>query len=278
MSTLTNIDKIKLEKLLGMSSGYVLDFNNQSFGEFIYDSVGVDIWDDKYDYSSGSKANRLRALWSIEPDSIVGKVLKDLLECWRTETLLSDQEVKNNEEALYEECLKIATRISGETQVEEGVTEDEFIKKEFKEVSVSSLKLNGAITDILNQRLQEIKKCLNSKASLACIFLCGSTLEGILLGVALNHPRKFNQAKASPRKEGKVLQFHEWTLSNFIDVAKETEIINEDVRKFSHVLRDFRNYIHPYQQASHKFNPDEHTAKLCWQVLKLAIYQVAKNQ
>lgn len=120
---------------------------------------------------------------------------------------------------------------------------------------------------------------MNSKASLACIFLCGSSLEGILLGVAANNPQKFNQAKASPKgRNGKVLQFPEWSLSNFIDVAKETGFINEDVKKFSHALRDFRNYIHPHEQASKCFNPDEHTAKLCWQVLKLAIFQIAKNQ
>ena len=82
-------------------------------------------------------------------------------------------------------------------------------------------------------------------------------------------------AKNSPKdKNGKVLQFHKWTLSNLIDVAKEKEFLKKDVRKFSHSLRDFRNYIHPYQQANEQFNPDEHTAKLCWQVLKVAIFQI----
>lgn len=158
------------------------------------------------------------------------------------------------------------------------VTEDEFLKKEFKEVSISSLILDGTITSILEQRLEEIKKCLNSKAALATIFLCGSTLEGILLGIAINNPKEFNKAKTSPKdKAGKVLQFHEWTLNNFIDVAKEIGFLSEDVKKFSHSLRDFRNYIHPYQQASQQFNPDEHTAKLCWQVLKLAIFQITKK-
>ena len=159
------------------------------------------------------------------------------------------------------------------------VAEDDFLKKEFKEVSVSALELDETITGVLEQRLEEIKKCLNSKVALATIFLCGSTLEGILLGVATKNPQKFNSVTISPKdKHGKVLQFHKWTLSNFIDAAKENGFLNEDVKKFSHSLRDFRNYIHPYQQASQQFNPDEHTAKLCWQVLRVAIFQITKNQ
>ena len=75
-----------------------------------------------------------------------------------------------------------------------------------------------------------------------------------------------------------VLKFQDWTLNNLIDVAKEVGFLNEDVKKFSHSLRDFRNYIHPRLQADAKFNPDEHTAKICFQVLKAAIYQITKIQ
>ena len=278
MSNLSNIDKLKIEKLLGMGSGYVLDFSNRTFSEFLFDSVKVDIWDEKYNYNSGSKANRLRAFWLNESDEKAGRLLKDILEYWKTQGVLNDTSVKYNEEALYEECLNIANRLSGKSTRDEMTIEDEFLKKEFKEISISALKLEGIITGILEQRLEEIKKCLNSKAALATIFLCGSTLEGILLGVATSNSQTFKSAATSPKdKNGKVLQFDKWTLNNFINVAKEIEFLNEDVKKFSHVLRDFRNYIHPYRQASQQFNPDEHTAKLCWQVLKVAIFQITKK-
>ena len=109
-------------------------------------------------------------------------------------------------------------------------------------------------------------------------FLCGSTLEGILLGIASNNPQKYNTATASLKdKAGKVLPFYKWKLGNFIDVAKEAGFVGEDIKKFSHVLRDFRNYIHPYEQATKAFSPDEHTAKLCWQVLKIAIFPITIN-
>ena len=157
--------------------------------------------------------------------------------------------------------------------------EDEFLNKDFEEISLEKLEIDSIVTSVLEQRLGEIKKCLKCNASLSVIFLCGSTLEGILLGIASNNPADFNKAKSAPKDNstGKTRAFSEWSLSNFIDVAKEVGFIQEDVKKFSHVLREFRNYIHPYQQCSEKFNPSEHTAKLCWQTLKAAIFQISKN-
>ena len=279
MANLSSIERMKLEKLLEMGSGYVLNFSNRTFYEFIKENTGLDIYNDKYEYASGSKANRLRSFWDQESNELVGKVIGDLLEYWRTYRMMNSIDISSSEQALYDDCLKIAVRLSGKAiKKEEVADEDKFLSKEFQEVSISALKLDGTITSILDQRLDEINKCLKSKASLACIFLCGSTLEGILLGVATNNPREFNEAKSCPKRAGKVLPFYEWTLSNFIDVAKEIGLLKEDVKKFSHSLRDFRNYIHPYEQASQSFDPDEHTAKLCWQVLRVAIFQIVKNK
>lgn len=153
---------------------------------------------------------------------------------------------------------------------------DDFLQKEFQDVSINELGLEGEVVKVLDSRMGEIKKCLSSQSPLSIIFLAGSTLEGIFLGIATGHPEIFNKAVASPKnKEGKPLNFTEWSLNNFIDVAHETGFIKEDVKKFSHALRDFRNYIHPYEQLSKKFNPDMHTAKICLQVLKAAIYQLS---
>lgn len=63
-----------------MGSGYVLDFSNRTFAEFILDSTGRDIYISKYDYGSGSKANRLRGFWNEEPNGVVAKLIGDLLD------------------------------------------------------------------------------------------------------------------------------------------------------------------------------------------------------
>ncbi|MEX6161780.1 hypothetical protein AB6G16_08985 [Proteus mirabilis] len=84
--------------------------------------------------------------------------------------------------------------------------------------------------------------------------------------------------KSSPKgRDGKVQPFHDWNLAAFINVAKDLELIQLDTYKFSHTLRDFRNYIHPYQQMLSGFTPREHTAKICLQVLKAAITEMTSN-
>ncbi|MHB8111728.1 MAG: hypothetical protein ACYDHW_17035 [Syntrophorhabdaceae bacterium] len=181
--------------------------------------------------------------------------------------------VRNEKEITFERADRINFE-DGSSEIEE----DEFLKSEFSEISLRKIGLDGVITEILEFRFEEMKKCLSANAPLSLIFLAGSTLEGILLGIALQHPKEFNQSKMSPKdKEGKVRQFPEWTLSNFIDVAYDVGLLMEDVRKFSHSLRAFRNYIHPYEQVSTGFNPDKHTAVICWQVLRAAINQLGKN-
>src|SRR5271170_8041584 len=80
MSDLTYLEKRKFEQLLGMETGYVLDFTNQSFAEFVRDGTGRDIYDSRYDYQRGSKANRMRAFWQKEDNALVGKLMGDILD------------------------------------------------------------------------------------------------------------------------------------------------------------------------------------------------------
>jgi len=170
-----------------------------------------------------------------------------------------------------------ADKINFETKKE--VNEEDFINQEFDEISVYKLNLDGVISEILNSRIQEIKANIKANAPLSAVVMIGSSLEGILLGFASKNPKDFNQANAAPKdKVGKAKLYQDWTLSNFIDVAYELRLIQEDVKKFSHSLRDFRNYIHPFEQMSTGFNPDIHTAKLCWNVLKVAMIQLSKKQ
>lgn len=119
MSDLSKIEKLKLEKILDMGGGYVLDFSNRTFEEFILDSTRLDIYSDKYDFWSGSKANRLRAFWDKEPNYLVGKLTKDLLEYWKTNNLLNGNEVSKHEQDLYAECLKIVDRLNQDVPVEQ---------------------------------------------------------------------------------------------------------------------------------------------------------------
>jgi len=80
MSDLTFAEKQKFELVFGMGSGYVLNFTNRTFEEFIQENTGRNIFDSRYDNASGSKANRLRMFWQKEDNKLVGKLLSDMLD------------------------------------------------------------------------------------------------------------------------------------------------------------------------------------------------------
>jgi hypothetical protein len=268
VSSLKTLEKQPFEELLEMAGGYVLHFTNQTFASFFTESVSCDIYADCYATYGDSKAKRLRAFWERESDPIVGKVLSELLDLWEYQNpqATADQKTK------LVRGRQVVARLLGRAPAASEVTEDQFLHRQYKDVSINKVPIEQALVPILEARYEEANRCLQGRAPLAAIFLCGSILEGLLLGTALTNQQSFNQATCSPKdKTGKVKQFQEWTLANFIDVACELGFLRLDVKKFSHSLRDFRNYIHPYQQMSTRFNPDHHTAEICVQVLRAAI-------
>ena len=113
MSGLTHIEKQKLERELGMGSGYVLRFSNRTFEEFFREVVGVDICDSRYDLGSGSKANRMRAFWRLATDEQLRSLLRGLLEAW---DLYSDSPIPDSARRLLQQIL---ARLGGSTNAVE---------------------------------------------------------------------------------------------------------------------------------------------------------------
>ncbi|SEG23222.1 hypothetical protein [Jhaorihella thermophila] len=272
MSSLSDIDKRYLESLLGMGGGYVLDYNDATFAEF-FRRHGVDIHSRKYQTFGTSKAKKLRAFWEREPDALVGKVLEELLEAY-----VASKELKGEapNTALLDRCRKIVERLTGKKAAPASDAEAGFLDREFQIPNINRLPVDAGVAQILEARIAEARNALKAGAHLSVIFLCGSVLEGALLGAAQADPAGFNRATCAPKdKTGKVRPFQDWTLAAFIDAACEVGLLSPDVQRFGHGLRDFRNYIHPYQQLLSGFAPDEHTAKVCFQVLKAALADLA---
>ncbi len=273
MSSLKYVEKRYLEGALQMGDGYVLDYSDRTFGEF-FRRQGVDIHGPKYRTHGSSKAKKLRSFWEQESDVVVGRVLSNMMDEYEAECEISGKEVDG---PLLERARGILARLLGRPQdIGREKTVQGFLREEFAIPRVQNLPVEATVAPIIEGRLREIQKVLEVRAYLSVIVLCGSVLEGVLLGNAQNSPAKFNQSSASPKtKDGTVKRFHNWTLSELIDVATNVGVLKPDVQKFSHGLRDFRNYIHPYQEMSSQFTPDEHTARVCFQVLKAALASVA---
>ena len=272
VSSLTAAEKQYLETVLAMGGGFVLEFSNDTFAEF-FSGYGVDIYSGNYEKYGPSKAKRMRAFWEREPDSLVGPVLAGLLDLYEVQCALGRRE---QDSALFAKSRQIVSRIAGGTAESPFAGEVGFLNEEFAIPNLDRLPVDSVVAEIIRDRLEEAQSCLRIGAHLSVIFQCGSVLEGVLLGAAHRDPRHFNQAASSPKQpDGKVKQFHDWTLSELINTAHEIGLLKADVQKFSHGLRDFRNYIHPYQQMVSRFSPDEHTATVCFQVLKAALADIS---
>jgi hypothetical protein len=258
-----------------MAGGYVLDFTDTTFASFFAESVRCNIHDDRYTTYGTSKAKKLRAFWDIESDQTVAKVLFELVDLWEYKNPQPDAKDANR----ATRCRLIIRRLKGQHTVVE-VTEKDFLQRDLLNADIDQVPIESSLLPILHARFAEAGRSLHANAPLASIFMCGSALEGLLLGMALANPQRFIQAACSPKdsKSGNVKQFPDWSLAQLIDVACELKYLTIDIKKFSHVLRDFRNYIHPYQQMGSKFAPDKHTAEICLQVLRAAIASLSGSR
>ncbi len=128
------------------------------------------------------------------------------------------------------------------------------------------------LASILKSRWREIINCVNGESYLAAIILMGSVLEGVLLAFVQKYPREANRVPSSPKdKNGKIRQFGEWNLNDLINVAHDCGWLQLDVKKFSHILREYRNLVHPWEQRVRREFPDKDTARICWEVVRAAI-------
>lgn len=112
MSGFTHIEKQKLERELGMSGGYVLEFSNRTFEEFFREAIGIEIYEPRFDLGSGSKANRMRAFWQTASDEQLCSLLHGLLEGWE---IYSRKPITSSANELIGSILK---RISGDNNTE----------------------------------------------------------------------------------------------------------------------------------------------------------------
>ncbi|HET9376702.1 MAG TPA: abortive infection family protein [Chthoniobacterales bacterium] len=107
MSSLQATDRHSLEAFLGMSSGYVLNFSDYTFGEFVSENTGLEIHSPRYTNEGTSKAKKLRAFWKLESNHIVGKLLLALIDYG----VSLDLEPTLQAKALADRCRQIATRL-----------------------------------------------------------------------------------------------------------------------------------------------------------------------
>ncbi len=227
MSTLPASDMPLFESLLEMNSGYVLNFTNTTFENFIYQETKKDIYDDKYGTNGDSKAKRLREFIRLESDTLVGKLLSSLIDYYSNLSLIQKPQ-KDINSILVSKCQSITNKLLGK-KIQ---TESDLINYKFNSLPINKLNIDNSLINVIEQRIKEVEICLKYGAALSCIFLCGSTLEGILLSLANQQIKQFNMSTSSPKdKEGKTKSLQYWTLNDLINVSYDIRLIDRDKLK-----------------------------------------------
>lgn len=144
----------------------------------------------------------------------------------------------------------------------------------------SSLVSDPMMREILVNRWDECVLCLQAAAPLAATVMMGGLLEAILLARINREPDKAGvfKARAVPKEfSGKTRPLKEWGLSDYISVVHELKWVSVSVKDVGEVLRDYRNYIHPYKQLSHGVHLEPRDASLFWEVTKSITRQVVNS-
>jgi hypothetical protein len=102
--------------------------------------------------------------------------------------------------------------------------------------------------------------------------MMGGLLETLLLGRFNRETNKqpIFAAAAAPKQKGakKSEPLSKWMLKDYLDVGHELGWINRSAKDVGEVLRDYRNYIHPYKQARQNVHLDSEDARLFWEITK----------
>jgi len=103
MANIDFIDKRNIDKLFNQG-GYVLDFVNATYDQFVFEKTGMDLRS-KY---GGSKGKNLAAIVANESDIVVGKLLLELLRYMEAMNLVTD-----NNRHLFNQCVLVGEKLLG---------------------------------------------------------------------------------------------------------------------------------------------------------------------
>lgn len=155
---------------------------------------------------------------------------------------------------------------------------DPTIKGKYITVDFSSLVSDARMRSILENRWDEIIKCLEVEAPLSATIMMGGLLEALFLTLinGVVDKKQIFKAKATPKdkKTGDPLPLNEWTLSSYIEVGAELKWITIPTKDVGVVLRNYRNFIHPERELSTGIILTPGDAKMFWSIFVQLAQQI----
>jgi len=110
---------------------------------------------------------------------------------------------------------------------------------------------------VLEEYYRQAQKAATGESYLGVIVGCGSVVEGLLTWALLKkEDEALKSGKAQKDKQGKGMPIRQWGLAHLIDVSAELGFIGTTAKQASWALKDFRNFIHPYNVLQQSARPD----------------------
>lgn len=111
---------------------------------------------------------------------------------------------------------------------------------------------------VLEDYHSQAAKAFEADSYLGAIVACGAVVEGLLTWVLLQRePDALKSPSAEKDSQRKVRPVQEWSLTNLIKVCVELDLIGKTASQASWALKDFRNFIHPYNVLKQSARPDQ---------------------
>ncbi len=202
--------------------------------------------------------------------------LKSADDHFKTLLLLADKAcTRNKVDQLLKEIKASLTILKSEkvTQLSSALQQN----SKYNPPNFSTLVTDKEMVAILERRWKECVICVTMKAPLSAIVMMGGLLETLLLTRFLQFTDKKSifKTKAVPKdKSGTALQFRDWVLKNYIEVAHELGWISQTEKDLGEVLREYRNYIHPFKEKSHGLKIEPKDSNILWEVTKSISRQI----
>lgn len=154
MAKIDNKIETTIEDLFDMRTGYVIDFSNNTFQNFIKGSVGIDIYNDTEYKEYASKANKLRQILNTESESKAIKLINDLIDYYE------DYKLRSNKLTEYDKK-KITQIKEYVNKFEKNAMDKSFIDEELNEKIKMISTRNARFEQMtIDERLKEISNLI----------------------------------------------------------------------------------------------------------------------
>lgn len=136
------------------------------------------------------------------------------------------------------------------------------IRKNIKKIN------NEKIRKIVTRDLEECAYSYLLGFNKTTIIMSGSIIESILVDLLLKKGIiKYNIG-------AKIKNVNDMDLIDLLEVSNKEELIKDTTYHLSHILRKYRNIIHPCNEIKNAYDVDENISDLLWNALKTVIKEV----